>query len=146
MPCFRLSAAAVRHYAIDAIASDHSPQDQDSKRLPFAAAADGIAGLETLLALSLKLCHDGELGLLDLLHRLTRGPAGILGLEAGRLAVGAPADFVVFDPDAGWRIDPDAFISKCKNAPFEDYPVRGRVLRTVVDGRSIHTAREAAPA
>lgn len=131
---------------IDAIASDHSPQDQDSKRLPFAAAADGIAGLETLLALSLKLCHDGELNLLDLLHRLTRGPAGILGLEAGRLAVGAPADFVVFDPDAGWRIDPDAFISKCKNAPFEDYPVRGRVLRTVVDGRSIHTAREAAPA
>lgn len=130
---------------IDAIASDHDPQDQDSKRLPFASAANGIAGLETLFALSLALVHQGRLTLLDLLQRITVGPARILKLEAGRLAPGAPADLAIFDPEADWVIDPDAFVGKCKNSPFEDHPVRGRVLRTVVDGRTIF-ADETAPA
>jgi len=129
--------AAIADGTVDAIASDHSPQDQDSKRLPFAAANDGIAGLETLLALSLDLVHRGELGLLELLARLTCGPADLLRLPAGRLAVGAPADLMLFDPDAPWAIDPDRFRSKCKNAPFENWPVRGRVHRTVVDGRAV---------
>jgi len=133
-------AAGVADGTIDAVASDHCPQDQDAKRLPFAAAGDGIAGLETLFALSLALVHQGRLGLLDLLARLTSRPAGILGLEAGRLAKGAPADLVVFDPDAAWTIDPDAFLGKCKNAPYEDHPVKGRVLRTVVDGRPLFVA------
>jgi dihydroorotase len=122
---------------IDAIASDHDPQDQDSKRLPFAAAADGIAGLETLFALSLDLVHGGRIGLLDLLRRLTVAPADILGLSAGRLAAGQPADLIVFDPDWRWTINPDRFRGKCKNSPFDDHPARGRVLRTVVDGRAI---------
>jgi len=136
----RAVAAGVADGTIDAVASDHNPQDQDSKRLPFEAADEGIAGLETLFALTLGLVHDGTAGLLDVLHRLTAGPADILGLDAGRLTPGAPADLTVFDPDAPWVIDPDSFIGKCKNAPFENHTVRGTVLRTVVDGRPIHTA------
>ncbi|HIP79291.1 MAG TPA: dihydroorotase, partial [Kiloniellaceae bacterium] len=91
---------------IDAIASDHSPHDQESKRLPFAIAEPGIVGLETLLPLSLQLYHSGGIGLLDLLSRLTEKPAAILGLKGGRLTKGAPADLILFDPARGWRIDP----------------------------------------
>ncbi len=127
---------------IDAIASDHDPQDQDSKRLPFAAAAPGIAGLETLLPLSLALVHKGRMGLLEVLRKLTEGPARILRLEAGRLMKGAAADLLVFDPDTPWTVDPDAFLAKCKNSPFEDHPVKGRALRTVVDGRTIFPASQ----
>jgi dihydroorotase len=122
---------------IDAIASDHAPWDQDSKRLPFSSASYGIVGLETLLPLSLALYHDGALGLLEVMARLTANPADILRLPVGRLMPGAPADLVLFDPDTRWRICPDAFRSKSKNAPFDDYPVRGRVERTIVDGRTI---------
>ena len=131
---------------IDAIASDHCPQDQDSKRLPFAVAADGIAGLETLFALSLDLVHTGRIGLLGLIDRLTRRPADILNIKAGRLTPGHPADLVIFDPAAAWTIDPDAFRGKCKNSPFETYPVRGRVQRTIVDGRPIYVDSPAATA
>ncbi|MCZ6863798.1 MAG: dihydroorotase, partial [Alphaproteobacteria bacterium] len=123
---------------IDAIASDHAPHDQDSKRLPFAQAAFGVVGLETLLPLSLALHHKGALPLLDLLAKLTVRPAEILGLPLGRLAKGGPADLVLFDPDAPWRIDPDIFRSKSKNSPFEDMPVQGRALRTVVAGRTLY--------
>jgi dihydroorotase len=122
---------------IDAIASDHAPWDQDSKRLPFSSAAYGIVGLETLLALSLELYHNRHLGLLDLIRLLTVNPAHILRLPVGRLAVGAPADLVLFDPDQPWQICPDDFLSKSKNAPFDDRPVRGRVQLTIVDGRTI---------
>jgi len=96
-----------------------------------------MVGLETLLPLSLQLVHDGRLPLLDLLDRLTRRPAQTLGLEAGSLKKGAPADLVLFDADFAWRLDPDAFRSKCKNSPFTKHPVQGKVLRTVVDGRAI---------
>lgn len=122
---------------IDAIASDHAPHDQDSKRLPFAQAEPGIVGLETLLPLSLALYHKRRLSLIDLLEKLTSKPADILGLKVGRLAKGMPADLVIFDPDRPWRIEPDAFRSKSKNSPFEDMPVQGRALRTVVSGRTL---------
>ena len=122
---------------IDAIASDHAPWDQDSKRLPFSSASYGIVGLETLLPLSLELYHNRHLSLLEVLARLTAGPARILGLDAGTLRPGAPADLVVFDPDASWRINTDKFRSKSKNAPFDGRPVQGRVERTIVDGREI---------
>jgi dihydroorotase len=122
---------------IDAIASDHSPWDQDSKRLPFSSASYGIVGLETLLPLSLELYHNRHLTLLDVLRRLTIGPARILRLGVGRLAAGAPADFVVFDPGATYRIQTERFRSKSKNAPFDGRPVQGRVELTVVDGRTI---------
>ena len=127
----------LRDGTIDAVASDHAPWDQDSKRLPFSSAAYGIVGLETLLALSLELYHNRHLGLLDLIRLLTLNPARILRLPVGRLAVGAPADLVLFDPDQPWQICPDEFLSKSKNAPFDDRPVRGRVQLTIVDGRTI---------
>jgi dihydroorotase len=122
---------------IDVIASDHCPQDQDSKRLPFAQAEFGVVGLETLLPVALGLVHDGTLGLLDLLDKLTRAPADILGLDAGRLKKGAPADIFLFDPETPWRIDPDHLNSLSKNTPFEGRLTQGRVLRTIVDGRTI---------
>jgi dihydroorotase len=125
---------------IDAIASDHSPHDVESKRLPFAIAEPGIIGLETLLPLSLQIYHGGKAGLLDLLARLTVKPAEILGLKAGRLARGAPADLLIFHPDRAWKIEPDNFASKSKNSPFEGLPVQGRVRRTVVDGRALFEA------
>ncbi len=135
----RAVVEGLRDGTIDAIASDHAPWDQDSKRLPFSSAAFGIVGLETLLPLSLELYHNRHMSLLDVLRRLTAAPAGILGLAAGRLRVGGPADLVVFDPDAPWRIDADAFRSKSKNAPFDGRPVQGRVECTIVDGRTIFT-------
>jgi dihydroorotase len=122
---------------IDAIASDHSPWDQDSKRLPFSSASYGIVGLETLLPLSLELYHNRHMTLIDVLRRLTIAPARILGLGVGRLAPGAPADFVIFDPDAKFAVRTETFRSKSKNAPFDGRPVQGRVERTVVDGRTV---------
>jgi dihydroorotase len=133
-------AAGLADGTIDAIASDHAPHDQDSKRLPFALAAPGIVGLESLLPLSLALAHKGSMSLLELLACLTCRPAAVLGLEAGHLKPGAPADLVLFDPERPWRLDPEAFRSKSKNSPFEDYPVQGKVLRTLVDGRTIYEA------
>jgi dihydroorotase len=122
---------------IDAIASDHAPWDQDSKRLPFSSAAYGIVGLETLLPLSLELYHNRHMSLLDVIARLTINPTQILRLPVGRLAEGAPADVVLFDPDLPWRVCTDDFRSKSKNAPFDGRPVQGRVIRTIVDGRTI---------
>jgi dihydroorotase len=129
---------------IDAIASDHAPWDQDSKRLPFSSAAYGIVGLETLLPLSLELYHNRHLSLVEVIARLTCNPAQILRLPAGRLGNGAPADLVLFDPDRPWRISTDDFQSKSKNAPFDGRQVEGQVVRTIVDGRTIFR-REATP-
>jgi dihydroorotase len=129
---------------IDAIASDHRPQDQDSKRLPFAQAEFGVVGLETLLPISLELVHGGRLGLLQLLDKLTRMPAQLLGLNAGVLRPGAPADLVLFDPEAPGRVRPEALRSLSKNTAFEGRPIQGKVLRTMVDGRTIFQAEPAA--
>jgi dihydroorotase len=133
----RAVVTGLKDGTIDAIASDHSPHDQDSKRLPFASAASGIIGLETLLPLTLELYHNGHLGLLDALRPLTERPASILRLPAGRLAEGAAADLVFFDLDQPRRIDVDGLRSKSKNSPFDGRPVQGAVLRTVVAGRSV---------
>jgi dihydroorotase len=133
----RAVVQGLRDGTIDAIASDHSPHDQDSKRLPFASAASGIIGLETLLPLSLELYHNGHLSLLACLNAVTRAPAEILRLPAGRLAIGAPADLVVFDLDRPWRISEKAFRSKSKNSPFDGRPVQGIAMMTVVGGRLV---------
>ena len=133
----RAIVAGLADGTIGAIASDHLPQDQDCKRLPFSLAEPGGVGLETLLPISLELYHKGELDLLRLIGMLTSNPARLLGLPVGRLARGAPADLLVFDLDAPWRIDADAFHGKTRNTPFDGRPVMGRVERTVVDGRPV---------
>ncbi|MGQ9368964.1 dihydroorotase [Azospirillum sp. ST 5-10] len=127
---------------IDVIASDHWPQDQDHKRLPFAQAACGVVGLETLLPLVLELAHKRKLTLLQALAKVTCKPAALLGLPGGRLTAGGPADLVLFDADVPWTVDVRRFKSKSKNSAFEDRPVQGRPLRTVVDGRTVWQATE----
>ena len=124
---------------IDAIATDHAPHDQESKRLPMAHAANGIVGLETLLPLSLELYHGGHMSLLELLRRLTLAPAELLKLPVGRLRKGAPADLLLFDLEAPWVVDSTKFRSMSKNTPFDGRPVQGRALRTIVDGRTLFT-------
>ncbi|MFZ9414099.1 MAG: dihydroorotase [Alphaproteobacteria bacterium] len=130
-------ADAVADGTIDAIASDHSPHDQDSKRLPYAQAAAGAIGLETLLGVTLELVHGGRLGLVEALRRLSATPASILKLPLGRLAKGAAADLVIFDPERAWRVREAEFRSKSKNSPFDGRPLQGRVLRTLVNGETI---------
>ena len=131
---------ALRDGTIDVIASDHSPHDQESKRIPFSQAESGMAGVETLLPLSLELYHDRHLPLLDLLRKLTVAPAELLGLPLGTLGIGKPADLVVFDLERPFRIDVKNSTGKSKNAPYEGRPAQGRVLMTVVDGRIVFQA------
>ena len=133
----RAIAEGLADGTIDVIASDHVPHDQESKRQPFVQAEPGIVGLETLLPLALELYHQKRLPLLDLLGRLTVRPAELLRVPGGRLDKGAPADLLLFDPDAPWRIDTGAFRGKSKNAPYDGRPVAGQVLRTLVDGRTV---------
>ena len=130
--------AGIEDGTVDAIASDHRPQDQDSKRLPFAQAACGVIGVQTMLPVCLRLVHAGELRLLDLLRTMTEAPARILGIDAGRLAKGAPADLVLFDPDTPWKVTEGSLKSLSKNTAFEGRLVEGRVARTMVDGRTIY--------
>lgn len=125
---------------IDCIASDHVPQDQDSKRLPFEQAEFGAVGLETLLQLTLELRHNGYLNLSNVLSHITYKPADLLGLPVGRLNIGGPADLVVFAPDRPTRIEPSTFSSKSKNSPFDGRLVQGQVLLTVVDGRTVFSS------
>ena len=134
---------AIKDGVIDVIASDHWGQDQEAKRLPFAQAEPGVVGVETLLPLSLELYHKGEIGLLDLLAKLTVNPAKLLNLPGGVLSEGAPGDLVVFDLDRPWRIDVDALASKSKNSPFDGRPVQGKVMATFVDGRMVFDGRDA---
>ncbi|MEK9671993.1 MAG: dihydroorotase [Rhodospirillaceae bacterium] len=129
---------AIADGVIDCIASDHRPQDEEEKRLPFAQAATGGIGLETLLPVMLELYHNNHLHLLQALALISQKPADLMGLKAGRLATGASADLVVFDPDRSWKVDADKLNSKSKNSPFDGRPVQGLVLRTVIDGRTVH--------
>jgi dihydroorotase len=128
---------AIRDGTVDAIVSDHTPEDEDAKRLPFSEAAFGGVGLQTLLPVTLGLYHDGTISLMDALKLLTCKPADLIGLKAGRLQAGLPADFIVFDPDRAWKVNADALLSKSKNSPFDGRPVQGRVARTVIDGRAV---------
>ena len=123
---------------IDCITSDHSPQDDDSKKTTFVQSSAGAAGLETLFPLSLRLHHQHGMGLLALLKCLTSNPADILGLSQGRLQIGKPADMVVFDVAKSYAIDIHAFRGQAKNSPFHHFPVKGKILQTYVDGRQIY--------
>ncbi|MEX2519497.1 MAG: amidohydrolase family protein, partial [Paracoccaceae bacterium] len=127
-------ATAVAEGLIDVICSSHRPQDEESKRQPFEVAAYGAVGLETLLPGALKLFHDGVIGLPALFERLSLAPARLLGLGAGRLAKGAPADLVLFDPNTPYVLDRYTLRSKSKNTPFDRRLMTGRALRTWVGG------------
>jgi dihydroorotase len=122
---------------IDAIASDHAPEDEDAKRLPFAQAAFGGIGLETLLSVSLELYHNRYLSMLDVLRLITCRPADLMKLPAGRFTKGGRADLTLFDPGRAWQVREHELYSKSKNTPFDYRPVQGRVLMTVVDGRRV---------
>ena len=122
---------------IDVIVSDHNPQDVENKRLPFAEAADGAVGLETLLSAALRLVHEERISLPRLLRALSSRPAEILGLPAGRLSVGAPADLIVFDPDAPYVLDKRDLRSLSKNSPFDEARLQGQVMLTMVSGRVV---------
>ena len=118
--------------------SDHDPQDVETKRLPFAEAAPGAIGIETMLAASLRLVHSGDIALPVLLKAMSTRPAELLGLPGGTLRPGSPADVVVFDPDTPWVLDRAELKSKCKNTPFDEARLQGRVTRTIVAGRTVY--------
>lgn len=128
---------AVADGLIDVIASFHTPQDEESKRLPFEAAAPGAVGLQTLLPAALRLYHQGGLSLPQLFRAMALNPARRLGLPAGRLSDGAPADLILFDPDAPFVLDRFALLSKSKNTPFDGARMQGRVLGSWVAGHPV---------
>jgi dihydroorotase len=124
---------------IDVICSAHDPQDVEGKRHPFAEAADGAIGLETLLAAGLRLVHSGDVTLSRLVDAMSTAPAKLLGLAAGTLAPGAPADLIVVDLDMPWIVKEEDLRSRSKNSAFEGARMTGKVLRTMVGGRTVHT-------
>jgi len=129
---------ALRTGLIDIISSMHTPQDEESKRLPFEEAASGAVALETLLPAALRLYHSEQLDLPTLFRAMSLNPARRLGLPGGRLAAGAPADLVLFDPDLPFVLDRFALRSKSKNTPFDGQRMQGRVLATYVAGQEIY--------
>ena len=131
-------AEALAEGLIDVLCSGHLPQDEESKRLPFEAAAPGAAGLETILPAALRLWHGDVADLPTLFRALSLNPARLLGLDGGRLAPGAPADLVLVDCDAPWLLDRFALRSKSKNTPFDRTRMTGRVLRTWVGGETVY--------
>lgn len=128
---------AVADGLIDVISSMHTPQDEESKRLPFEEAASGAVGLETLLPAALRLHHSGDLSLPVLFRAMSLNPSRRLGLDTGRIAEGAPADLVLFDADAPFVLDRFALRSKSKNTPFDGQRMQGKVLGTWVAGRQV---------
>ncbi|MCI5075823.1 dihydroorotase [Oricola sp.] len=131
---------ALKDGTIDLIVSSHDPQDVDTKRLPFSEAADGAVGLETLLSAGLRLVHSGDVSLSRLIEAMSTAPAKLIGIDAGTLKPGAPADFVVLDLDAPWVLDAEHLHSRSKNTAFDGARFTGRVMQTVVAGTSVYDA------
>ncbi len=132
--------AALRDGTIDLISSMHTPQDEESKRLPFEEAASGAVALETLLPAAMRLYHNDDLTMPELFRALALNPAKRLGLDCGRLTKGAPADLVLFDPDAPFILDRSTLHSKSKNTPFDGQRLQGKVIATFVNGRAVFEA------
>ena len=123
---------------LDIISSMHTPQNEESKRLPYEQAASGAVALETLLPAALRLYHSNHLSLPQLFRALSLNPANRLGLPSGRLSEGAPADLILFDPDSPFLLDRFKLNSKSKNTPFDGQRMQGRVLATFVDGQKVY--------
>jgi dihydroorotase len=130
---------------IEAIASDHAPHHRDEKEVEFDQAANGIVGLETSLGLGLKLVEEGVLDLPALVARMSTAPARLLGLPAGTLAPGAPADVTIVDPKRRWVVDPTTFRSKGRNTPYRGWELVGRAVTVLVGGRTVYTDASAQP-
>jgi dihydroorotase len=135
---------ALKAGVIDTIHSDHDPQDSEVKRQPFAEASNGAIGLETLLAAALRLVHSGDVDLMTILRAMTSRPADILGLESGRIAKGAPADLILIDLDYPWQVTEKTFRSRSRNTSFEGARMQGKVMRTLVGGRTVFEHRDEA--
>ena len=129
--------AAVKSGLIDSISSMHTPQDEESKRLPFDDAAAGAVALEMLLPAALRLYHSGDLTLPEIFRALSTNPAKRMGLETGRMEVGAPADLVAFDAQTPWLVDRTKLLSKAKNTPYDGAKMQGRALMTWVVGEKL---------
>ncbi len=130
---------AVADGTIAAICSDHQPHESDAKEAPFPETAPGISGLETLLALTLRLVDEGVLSLSEAIARVTCGPAGLLDLPYGRIQVGGPADLCLFDPEAHWTLDSAALLSEGHNSPLDGWEFRGEVVHTLFNGRLVYS-------
>jgi dihydroorotase len=130
-------AAGLADGTIDCVCSDHTPVDEDQKQIPFSEAEPGATGLELLLPLTLKWGAQRKLPLVEVLARITSEPARILGVHSGRLQPGTPADVVVFDPEAAWRVSPETLRSQGKNTPYLGYELGGRVRYTLVAGNVV---------
>ena len=128
---------AVNSGLIDVISSFHTPQDEESKRLPFETAAAGAVGLETLLPAGLQLFHNQAVSLGKLIRAMTLNPAILLGLPSGRINTGAPADLIIFDADIPFVLDRGTLKSKSKNTPFDGHKLQGKVRRTIVAGKTV---------
>ncbi len=127
---------------IDCIATDHAPHEFEAKNVALEHAAFGIIGLETLLPLSLDLYHSGKMSLIDVLANLTYKPAQIINKKCGVIAKGAPADLTFIDLNREWTVDTSKFMSKSKNSPFNGRRVKGKVLRTVVKGKTVFSVSD----
>ncbi|MDR4480777.1 MAG: dihydroorotase [Nitrospira sp.] len=127
----------LRDGTIDVIATDHAPHASQEKQQEFTEAPFGIVGLETALSLTLTLVEEGVLTLESAVDKLSTAPAKAFSLNAGTLAVGAPADVAIVDPDRQWEVDPARFRSKSRNTPFAGWKVKGRVTTTIVSGRVV---------
>ena len=129
----------LRDGTIDCIATDHAPHAAEEKARPLTEAPSGMVGLETDLAITLtQLYHSGAMELTEILQKMTAGPAQLLNLPCGKLAVGAVADLTLFDLNEKWTIDPVNFRSKGRNTPFAGWSVQGKVKYTLVGGRVIY--------
>jgi dihydroorotase len=135
----RALVAGVADGTIDVIVSSHDPQSDDTKRLPFAEAAFGAIGLETMLSAALSLYHNDNMPLERLVQAMSQVPAKLLGLEAGRLEAGAPADCTLVDLNLSWKVDAASLCSRSKNSAFERRTLEGRAVETVVAGRTVYT-------
>ena len=128
----------LRDGTIDVIATDHAPHATQEKQQEFTEAPFGIVGLETGLSLTLALVEEGVLTLESAVDKLATAPAKAFSLNAGTLAVGAPADVAIVDPNLEWEVDPSRFRSKSRNTPFAGWKVKGRVTKTIVSGRVVY--------
>jgi dihydroorotase len=133
--------AALADGTVDALCSDHTPVDEDVKQLPFAEAEPGATGLELLLPLTLKWAQESGTALPLALAKITSEPARVLGVDAGHLAPGQPADVCIFDPEQTWRVEPSALRSQGKNTPFLGYELKGKVRYTLVEGQVVYESR-----